>query len=203
MTWKLHNPKQEDSPPDELSLRCPACGYASVLESVDYLSDVWETEWGLEFDMQLAVAGFGIRRCPRRECHTVIFVVHSAGEVVASFPPEVLHIETSNLPEEVAESLTEAVRNHGVGSYRSAAIMLRRVLELVCHDHNVSGKNLKERLEALGDKVVLPNGFATGLDALRFLGNDGAHLEARTYAQIGDAEIKLAVDVVKLLLRDN
>jgi hypothetical protein len=201
MILELGGPYVDDEvDPYQLSARCPHCRHHVALECPPGLSDVWSTRSEVG-QAAIKLNGFGVRRCPRRECLRVVFVIFSRdGSLLASFPPEVLDVETANLPEEIAESLTEAAVDHGVGSYRSAAIMLRRVLELVCEDHKVTGRDLKQRLDALGGRVVLPKGFADGLDALRFLGNDAAHLEARTYAEVGSEEVTLALDVVKLLL---
>jgi hypothetical protein len=119
---------------------------------------------------------------------------------IASYPPEVLDVDTTNLPQQVLGSLEEAVQCHAIGAYRAAAIMVRRTLEDVCAERGASGGTLKDRLKALGTKVVLPPELLEGLDELRLLGNDAAHIEAQTYNDVGKDEVELAIEVVKTLL---
>ena len=45
---------------------------------------------------------------------------------------------------------------------------------------------ISERITALGTKVVLPTELLQGLDDLRLLGNDAAHIENRDYDQVGN-----------------
>jgi hypothetical protein len=39
------------------------------------------------------------------------------------------------------------------------------------------------------------------MDALRLLGNDAAHIEARTYNDVGQDEVEVAIDVTKEILK--
>jgi hypothetical protein len=52
----------------------------------------------------------------------------------------------------------------------ASAIMVRKTLEELCKERNATGPNLKERIKALGTKVVLPEDLLVGLDDLRLLG---------------------------------
>ncbi len=79
--------------------------------------------------------------------------------------------------------------------------MVRRTLEDLCADQNAEGKDLKKRIAALASKVILPPGLLAGLDNLRLLGNDAAHIEAKEYAQVGKEEVELAIDVTKEVLK--
>ena len=79
--------------------------------------------------------------------------------------------------------------------------MVRKTLEEVCVDRGAAGANLKQRIEALGSRVVLPQALLSGLDDLRLLGNDAAHLESRVYEQVGQDELEVAIDVAKAILK--
>jgi hypothetical protein len=146
--------------------------------------------------------GVGHRRCPHPECHAYILVVYdvASGSVLRSFPPETIDFDATNLPAAVLTSLEEAVICHAHGCYRAAAIMIRRTLEDVCHDRGATGDSLKKRIESLGTQVVLPQPLLEGLDSLRLLGNDAAHIEAQTYQQVGKEEVELGLDVAKAIL---
>mgnify|MGYP001245890349 CR=1 FL=1 len=79
--------------------------------------------------------------------------------------------------------------------------MVRRVLEELCEDKKATGNNLMERLKALGQTVIIPGELLTAADELRLLGNDAAHIEAKTYDQIGPDECSIAIELAKELLK--
>jgi hypothetical protein len=79
--------------------------------------------------------------------------------------------------------------------------MIRRTLEELCEDKGAAGANLKERLTALQATIVLPQGLLTALDDLRLMGNDAAHIEAKTYEAIGVSELEIAIELTKEILK--
>ena len=48
---------------------------------------------------------------------------------------------------------------------------------------------------------MLPQALLDGLDDLRLLGNDAAHVESREYQQVGQQEVEVALDVTKEILK--
>lgn len=143
----------------------------------------------------------GYRRCPNPACHTHIFVVVRDGELVASYPAEVIDFDSSDLPAPVLSALEESIRCHAAECYRASALMVRRTLEEVCLDQGATGSNLKERIESLTSKVALPVGFIPALHDLRLLGNDAAHVELKDFDDIGLDEATLAIEIAKQLLQ--
>jgi hypothetical protein len=186
----------------QVAMRCPWCRHVVVLEAVAGQKDVRAQQRVEVTDRGPieVVWAFGLRRCPRLDCHGAIFVIHHEGEVTQSFPPEVIDIDLSDLPDDIVDSLTEALTCHSVRCYKAAAIMIRRTLEEVCADQGVTKGTLVEKLTALSQQVIIPADLVDGLHDLRLLGNDAAHLEARAYKDIGRQEVELGVEVVKLLL---
>lgn len=79
--------------------------------------------------------------------------------------------------------------------------MVRKTLELLCNAQGATGPNLKSRLQALGSAAVLPPDLLTGLDDLRLLGNDAAHLESQAYNQVGKEEVEVAIEFTKEVLK--
>lgn len=79
--------------------------------------------------------------------------------------------------------------------------MVRRTLEELCDDKAAKGNNLKERIAALKNVAVVPADLLDAADELRILGNDAAHIEAKTYDQIGKDESELAIELAKELLK--
>lgn len=53
----------------------------------------------------------------------------------------------------------------------------------------------------LGATVVLPKRLLDGLDDLRLLGNDAAHIESRVYDEIGNEEVEVAIEVTKEIVK--
>ena len=113
---------------------------------------------------------------------------------------ETVDFDSTGLPDQVLGSLQEAITCHANECFTAAAMMVRRTLEDVCHDPSALGKTLKDRIAQLGNQVVLPQALLDGLDSLRLLGNDAAHIEAQTYERVGREEVELALDVVKAVL---
>jgi hypothetical protein len=120
---------------------------------------------------------------------------------VVAFPAETIDFDASDLPESVVRALEEAITCHANGCFTAAAIMVRKTLEVVCDDREATGSNLYERLQDLGDKVVLPQAMLRGLQNLRLLGNDAAHIESQVYNQVGREEVEVAIDVTKEILK--
>jgi hypothetical protein len=79
--------------------------------------------------------------------------------------------------------------------------MVRKTLEELCRDRNATGANLKERIKALGTKVVIPAELLDGLDDLRLLGNDAAHVESREYDKVGKEEVEIGIEFASEVLK--
>jgi len=143
----------------------------------------------------------GIRVCPNNTCLGIVVVVtDNAGGVVA-LPSEVLDFDSTDIPPAIAASLEEAIKCHSSQCYKAAALMVRRVLEELCEDRGATGNNLKERIAALSTIVVIPQALLQAADHLRLLGNDAAHIEAKTYQTIGEPEVRISIDLTKELLK--
>jgi hypothetical protein len=79
--------------------------------------------------------------------------------------------------------------------------MVRKTLEELCNDRGATGSNLKERLISLGKKVVLPIELLDGLDDLRLLGNDAAHIESQEFNKVGREEVEIGIEFAKEVLK--
>jgi uncharacterized protein DUF4145 len=183
--------------PEVISLRCPGCRQQGTLEAAP------------THDLLTEGNGNGIlvgnRRCPNPQCNAHLFIVYHHGnsgvELLASYPPETIDFVTANLPKAVLQSLDEAIRCHAAQCYRAAALMVRRTLEDLCADRGADGNNLKVRLEALSGKVAVAHALVEGLDSLRLLGNDAAHVELHDFDEIGKTEAELAIEITKEMLK--
>jgi len=145
----------------------------------------------------------GQRRCPNAGCHAHVFAAWEVDsrKVLISYPAQRIDFDASQIPTPIAAALEEAITCHANGCFIAAGIMVRKTLEELCEDRQAKGKTLKDRIADLGTKLVLPKELLDGLDALRLLGNDAAHIESKTFNQVGQQEVELALDVTKEVLK--
>lgn len=143
----------------------------------------------------------GPRLCPSPNCSKPVFVVEQSGRVAYSAPPVTIDFDTGNVPAKISESMKEAIVCLAVGCFRASALLIRRTLEEICEDKNARGDNLKKRIESLSSNIVVPSALIKAMDQLRILGNDAAHVEAKTYDVIGKNEIEIGIILCKELIK--
>lgn len=185
-----------------VNMRCPHCRKEGVFHAFTTKDVGWNIHrravGGMVSDGQLQI---GSRRCPNADCNAFVFVVLHKEKLIRSYPPEVIDFDSTNLPGQILATIEEAIKAHAAGCYRAAALMVRRVLEELCEDKQAEGRNLMERLKALNGTVIVPQELLAATDELRLLGNDAAHIEAKTYNQIGPEECAIAIELTKELLK--
>lgn len=98
---------------------------------------------------------------------------------------------------EIASSLREATRALNAGAPRAASVMLRRAVELWCAEAGGEG-NLAAKIATLQTTGRIRPVTAAGLHAVRFLGNDAAHVDSRHY---DDLTIDDALEALNLVVR--
>jgi len=143
----------------------------------------------------------GQRRCPNPECQALLFFALQNGKILVSYPPELLDFDPVNLPATVLAAFEESITCHANRCLTAAAIMVRKTLEELCLDRQATGSNLKERIRSLGAKVVLPQELLDGLDDLRLLGNDAAHIESQEFNKVGQEEVEIGIEFTKEVLK--
>jgi hypothetical protein len=74
------------------------------------------------------------------------------------------------------------------------AIGIRALIEGICFDHEITGRNLEKKIE--GMTVILPKNIVANLHNLRFMGNEAAH-ELNSPPQ---KELQMAIDICEDLL---
>lgn len=175
-----------------ISLRCPGCGNVGTFEPLPNVQDI----------LSMPSTWLCQRKCPNPLCFTHVFCIHdSSGEVLRSYPPQRIDFEPKGIPARIVKTFNEALSCHAENLHVAAAIMIRRTLEELCEEKKTTGANLKDRIASLQSSVVLPKELFTALDDLRLLGNDAAHIEAKTYDSVGQAEIEVAIELTKEVLK--
>lgn len=175
----------------KLSIRCPACGNGGTFEPLQNIHDI-----------AFANLALGQRRCPNLDCQAHIFCIYdNAGKVLRTYPAQRVDFDPKGIPAQIVSTFTEALSCHAENLHVAAAIMIRRTLEELCEDKGATGNSLKDRIGALQSNVVLPKELFIALDDLRLLGNDAAHIEAKTYNSVGPAEIEVSIELTKEILK--
>lgn len=173
-----------------ISIRCPGCRQRAILEQVGQH----------DFSSHDGIL-LGQRRCPNLDCRTHVFVVHRNGTVLATYPSELIDFDSTNIPAGILKCLEEAITCHSAQCFTAAAIMVRKSLEELCLDRGAEGDNLKQRIHNLRNRIILPPELLEGLDDLRLLGNDAAHIESQEFNQIGQEEVEIGIEFTKEVLK--
>ncbi|MDX2277915.1 MAG: DUF4145 domain-containing protein [Hyphomonadaceae bacterium] len=202
ITVKAPNGQATPSADAVPNVRCPHCMHMGAFTKAipnDLTVQHIEKRGGAPFEKGRSI--IGIRICPNSECKGVVLaVIDKEGKAIV-LPSEVLDFDSTDIPPPIAASLEEAIKCHSAQCYKAAALMVRRVLEELCEERGAVGDNLKKRIEALSKIIIVPQDLLQAADHLRLLGNDAAHIEAKTYQTIGEAEVRLSIDLTKELLK--
>ena len=172
----------------ETAVRCPYCRKEIVAES-------------LRQDLHIGRYISGQRRCPNKECLGHIFVIFHQGKLVVTYPPTRIDFNPENIPQNIINTFEQAITCHSTGCFVASAIMVRRTLEEVCVDQGTKGDNLKKRIEDLKSKITISKELLDGMNELRILGNDAAHVEAKEYENISEEETTIAIECAKEILK--
>ena len=165
----------------DVSTVCPHCGNRVTLDPI-----------GDDINIDGNFVG-GQRVCPNPKCHGHIFIVRTGCDIVYQYPPLRISFEKEDIPLTILKTFDEAITCHSEKCYIASAIMIRRTLEEVCEERGAKGKDLSDRIKDLQSKIVLPKELLEAMDELRLLGNDAAHIEAKTYKDISEDEINVAI----------
>lgn len=176
-----------------IATRCPHCSHNGTFEEVG-IKDVYENYTHILF---------GLRRCPNSQCHGQLFFCYDLSKkgLVLTYPSETIPFNKEGVPQKITDAFKEAVICHSNNCFIASAIMIRKTLEEMCLERGATGKNLFKRLEDLGSKILLPKELLEGMQELRLLGNDAAHIEANTYHEIGKNEIEISIEFTKEILK--
>jgi hypothetical protein len=158
---------------------CPHCGNRApqrLIHTQKYLERAWNSMDGSETN-PLPCAAFVV------ECETCshLLIYSDFGDFMGknkfqhcqlAYPKAgELH---SAVPEQIADVYEEAHRIKELAP-NAFAVQIRRALEALCEDRGARSGNLQERVKKLAENGDIPPVLAEASDALRLLGNIGAH----------------------------
>lgn len=171
---------------------CPHCGNDGTFQNL-FGQDTLETNYNY---------WYGSRKCPNPKCNGhIFFISDSYGNLIKTYPSLIIAFNSDKIPDRIKHTFEEALKCHGNNCFIASAIMIRKTLEEICVDKSSEGKNLFKRIENLKSKIVLPEELIDGMQELRLLGNDAAHIEAKTFEQIGKDELEISIEFTKEILK--
>lgn len=190
MNYKIELPLYFNFP-IRISTNCPRCNHIAVFESLyneDVLSDGYY---------------YIVRKCPNENCHGPLFVIYSSAEdkIVQKYPLDNVTFNEENLPTKVRNALQEVLVCHSIGCYMAAAIMIRKTIEEMCVERGAVGSNLLNKLNDISNKIMIPKELIEGMNELRLLGNDAAHVKSSSFEDIGSTEIEVSIKFTKEILK--
>ena len=162
---------------------CPYCGHKGTFEAIS--RD--------RFIQNQYICGQ--RLCPDKDCQGHLFVVlDRSGNLLFHYPFRNVSLNKEKIPASIIKTFDEAVTCHAQNCFVASAIMIRRTLEEICEERGAVGKDLKTRIRDLQTKTLLPQELFDAMDELSLLGDDAAHIEANTFAQISSQELDVAIE---------
>lgn len=182
-----------------IATRCPHCGHFGTFIPIagHDIHTYFNSQHGEQITNYL-----GIRKCPNEKCKGhLFFIANSAREILMTSPSETIPFDKENIPQKVLNAFEESIKCHSNFCFIASAIMIRKTLEEICIDRGATGKNLFKKLEDLGSKILIPQELLRGMNELRLLGNDAAHIEAQTFSEIGKEEIEVSLEFAKEILK--
>jgi hypothetical protein len=173
----------------KLVIDCPHCNKGGTFEAIGS-HDVWVN--------RNSVAGY--RRCPNSNCYGLVFFIRKDDSQI-TYPKTTIYIDRSDVPETIIRIFDEAIECYSNQCFIASGMMLRKTLEAICEDKGATGANLHQKLEALNKIIVVPKELSEGMQVLKLLGNDAAHIVAKEFDQIGPDEIEISIEFVKEILK--
>lgn len=112
-------------------------------------------------------------------CASYVQVFWSAGDRLHDYKvqPWPLKLEKApeHFPEAVGRYWLQAKRSMNENNYDAAAVMARSALQLALRAHEAKGANLKQEIDSLAERGLLPPLMKDWAHVVRELGNDSAH----------------------------
>jgi hypothetical protein len=123
------------------------------------------------------VLNFDTLKCG--SCASYVQVFWSGGDSLHDYKvqPWPLKLEKApeHFPEAVGRYWLQAKRSMNEKNYDAAAVMARSALQLALRAHEAKGANLKQEIDNLAERGLLPPLMKDWAHVVRELGNDSAH----------------------------
>jgi len=162
---------------------CPHCGQATFLSH--------------RHSFKNEVGSHILLVCPG--ClRSVLVITGEREQWKVTYPSGSPPVVDQNLPDHIRDDYEEASKCHNAGLHTAAAIMCRRLVELSVKEKSAKGSNLYEKIEHLVQSGLLAPELGKVAQAIRIIGNDGAHPDYPELVDLTQSDANQALDFVKL-----
>jgi predicted transcriptional regulator len=100
---------------------------------------------------------------------------------------------------DIIDDRNECWNNYNIGSYKSATILARSILQKITRLNDCKGKNLHEEIENLYEKGLITECLKNAMISVKALGNDVAH-PSKECLNILKENCKELLEVIDLLI---
>lgn len=192
---------------------CPFCGHAAVITHDTYSSTIFQFNDGNKEKSVLALLVDSIT-CPRPTCreyaikarlHTYDSSKGSLGKELGRWqlrPNSSAKVFPDYIPEPIRKDYEEACLIRDL-SAKAAATLARRCLQGIIRDFwGISKARLVDEISEL--KGVIDQATWEAIDAVRSIGNIGAHMERdiNLVIEVEPEEAQLLIGLIEVLLKD-
>lgn len=181
----------------EVRVACPKCRTMALFEKTgqpDYAV--------ITSNSRAAATLLGVRRCPDSTCHEMLVFIADGERIVESYPPLTIEFDTTDIPRDIVDTLTEAIKCNSMGCFKASVVMVRKAVEILLDAQGAVGDNLYTRIEWLrANKTDVPKQYVDDLHSVRALGNDGVHVVLKDFDNVGQEESEIAIEFAKEVLK--
>jgi hypothetical protein len=195
--------------------QCPFCGNNTTVTPQNTSAGSFNFNDGNKFDCQLMVS-FRSIVCPNPECREVVLNAvfgkaiptsssYSISEVIDKWalrPSSLALVFPEYVPGPIRQDYEEACKIRDL-SPKASATLSRRCLQGIIRDFKgIVKKRLVDEIDALKDEVD-PDTWAA-IDAVRQIGNIGAHMEKdiNEIIDVEPEEAQLLIELIETLIKD-
>jgi len=185
------------------NITCGHCYNISKMELIGgakNVTETWEDIHGPGIDFYDV---YEILKCPK--CNKANIRVYGWSDFADGEDEHIPTMETlypigdqvpRGLPAQIGKAYqaAELTKSIDINAY---AILLRRLLELVCHDRKAKGGTLAKMLQDLATKNEIPQNLVEVANGLKNLGNIGAHAGS---GELGEDEIPILKALANAIL---
>lgn len=144
---------------------------------------------------------FSLQICPKPDCSGLIVVLQRNSSILKTYPGIGRPINVERVPDDIRDAFLEAEGCFANGHFVAAAIMLRKTVELICENMGATGKNLYQKIDAVGSKIIISKELLAAMHELRLLGNDAAHVTAEVFDDLGRDELDISFEFVQEIIK--
>ena len=191
------------------SFQCPYCSVTMPVtkDTFDYQVPAFRSSCGIYASGAYNESAIKVLfyKCP--QCGNYTIFAEGVGEMVKDINTI---LKPNSLAKQFPDYIPEAIRNDYEEacaivnlSPKASATLARRCLQGIIHDFwDIKLKNLNQEISALKDKIPLD--LWSSIDALRQLGNIGAHMEKDTdvIVDIDPNEAESLIKLIELLMKE-